>query len=443
MAKKKKKKTVLRTGELFFCVISLLIMIAIGLYFAGRSLYYYSKQNVKIREEAMTLNGMIMSTYKVTKEENGLHQDTDGYYFKGKVANNYVKYGNRLFRVIRINTDGTIKAISEDISATYMWGDKDSYKDSILNKWLDYNDLYYVGVYYNTLPNPEKYLVKTKYTEDTLDGSKVKTGKDKYSSYVTTLGIKDYSTADGKNSFININKSYWIIGHDKDNSNLYVDTDGSITPTTTYESYGVRAVITFKKNIEVTGGNGSADDAFNIKLGDDANKVGSYVKLGDDIWKVYFENKDTLRLHLDKVLYNSSYSDTGSIYDPKEFGSIAYKLNGEFINSKSYKNTIINDYYYTGEMSPDTDYDYIEFYHKSVLCKVGLLNIFDYHTDNMDNYFYMTTTSGVGSMIFVNHNDGTLEDASVQDSKGVVPVVTIKKASIKSGSGTKDDPYKI
>ena len=52
-------------------------------------------------------------------------------------------------------------------------------------------------------------------------------------------------------------------------------------------------------------------------------------------------------------------------------------------------------------MSPDTDYDYIEFYHKSVLCKVGLLNIFDYHTDNMDNYFYMTTTSGVGSMIFV------------------------------------------
>ena len=61
----------------------------------------------------------------------------------------------------------------------------------------------------------------------------------------------------------------------------------------------------------------------------------------------------------------------------------------------------------------------------------------------MDNYFYMTTTSGVGSMIFVNHNDGTLEDASVQDSKGVVPVVTIKKASIKSGSGTKDDPYKI
>ena len=445
MAKKKTKKTrkVIRGGEMFFCVISLLLMIALGLYFGGRSFYYYSKQNVKIREEAKTLNGMIMSTYKVTKEENGLHQDTDGYYFKGNISNNYVNYGNRLFRVIRINNDGTIKAISEDVAATFMWGNKDSYQESILKKWLDYNDLYYVGVYYNTLPNPNNYLVKTKYTEDTLDGSKVKNGKKEYENYVTTLGIKDYSNADGKNSFININKSFWIVGHDKDNSNLIIDSDGSITPATTYESYGVRAVITFKKNVEVTGGDGSVDSPFTIKLGEDANKVGSYVKLGDDIWKVYFENKDTLRLHLDTVLYNNIYSNTGSIYDPKEKNSIANRLNSEFIYSKSYKDIVINDYYYTGEISTDTDYDYIEFYHKSVYCKVGLLNIFDYHTDNMDNYFYMTTTSGVGSMIFVNHNDGTLEDASVKDTKGVVPVITIKKGSIKNGSGTKDDPYTV
>ena len=305
------------------------------------------------------------------------------------------------FRVIRINNDGTIKAISEDISATYMWGDKDNYKDSILNKWLDYNELYYVGVYYNTLPNPSNYLVKTKYTEDVLNASKVKEGKDKYESYVTTLGIKDYSNADGKNSFINIGKSFWIIGHDKDNSNLYVDTDGSINTTTTYESYGVRAVITFKKNVEVTGGNGSVDEPFVINLGNDANKVGSYVKLGDDVWKVYFENKDTLRLHLDKILYTSSYSDSGSLYDPVERGSLAAKLNGEFINSKSYKNVVIKDYY------------------------------------------YMTTTSTVCSMIFVNHNSGVLEDASVEDQKGVVPVITIKKASIKGGNGTKDNPYTV
>lgn len=441
--KTKKKKKVIKGGELFFCVISLLLMIVLCLYFGGRSLYYYSKQNVKLKEEAKTLNGMIMSTYKVTKDGDGLHQDTDGYYFKGSVSNNYVKFANRLYRVIRINNDGTIKVISEDINATYMWGDKTNYEDSILSLWLDYNNLYYVGVYYNTLPNPEKFLVKTKYTEDILDGSKVKAGKKNYENYITTLGIKDYSNADGKNSFMNINKSFWIIGHDKEEENLFVDTDGTISGTTTYESYGVRAVMTFKKNLEVTSGNGSVDEPFIINQGEDVNKVGSYVKLGDDTWKVYFENKDTLRLHLDNILYTSSYSKTNSLYNPKIKNSLAYKLNRDFINSKSYKDVVINDYYYTGEVSTDSDYDYVEFYHKSVLCKVGLLNIFDYHTDTLDDYFYMTTTSDVGSMIFVNHNDGSLEDASVEDQKGVVPVITIKKDSIKSGTGTKEDPFKI
>ncbi len=443
MARKKKKRKQIKGGELFFCVVSLLLMIALCLYFGGRSFYYYSKQNVKLKEEAQTLNGMIMSTYKITKEGDGLHQDTDGYYFKGSVSNNYVKFANRLYRVIRINNDGTIKVISEDNNANYMWGDKPNYKDSILNKWLDYNKLYYVGVYYNTLPNPEKFLVKTKYTEDILDGSKIKTGDKENEAYVTTLGIKDYSNADGKNSFLNINKAFWIMGHDNNKENLFADTDGSINTTATYEAYGVRAVFTFKKNLTVTTGNGSVDEPFVIDQGEDVNKVGSYVKLGNDTWKVYFENQDTLRLHLDNILYTSTYSKNNSIYNPKIKNSLAYKLNRDFINSKSYKDVVISDYYYTGEVSTDTDYNYFKYYQKSVLCKVGILNMFDYHTDNMDDYFYMTTTSDVGSMIFVHHSDGTLEDASVNDVKGVVPVITIKKASIKSGEGTKDNPYTV
>ena len=44
---------------------------------------------MKIKEEAQTLNGLIIQNNKVVqKDEVGLHQDTDGYYFKGKVENN-------------------------------------------------------------------------------------------------------------------------------------------------------------------------------------------------------------------------------------------------------------------------------------------------------------------------------------------------------------------
>ncbi len=57
--KKAKKKHLLGTKEFIFNFLSLVAMIGVGIYFGYRSLYYYSKQNVKIKEEAMTLNGLI------------------------------------------------------------------------------------------------------------------------------------------------------------------------------------------------------------------------------------------------------------------------------------------------------------------------------------------------------------------------------------------------
>ena len=88
----------------------MLIVIGIGIYFGGRSFYYYNVENFRVVEGNKTLNGSIINNNKVASgEAEGLHQDTDGYYFKGNVSNNYVKFSNRLFRVIGINKDGSVK----------------------------------------------------------------------------------------------------------------------------------------------------------------------------------------------------------------------------------------------------------------------------------------------------------------------------------------------
>ena len=58
--KKIKKKHIMGPIEFIFNFISLVFMLGVALYFGGRSLYYYSKQNVKIKEEAMTVNGLIV-----------------------------------------------------------------------------------------------------------------------------------------------------------------------------------------------------------------------------------------------------------------------------------------------------------------------------------------------------------------------------------------------
>ena len=68
-SKKKKKKSTHYYGpiEFSFNFISLVVVICIGLYFGGRSFYYYSLQNQKTRETAMTLNGLILSNNKLVK----------------------------------------------------------------------------------------------------------------------------------------------------------------------------------------------------------------------------------------------------------------------------------------------------------------------------------------------------------------------------------------
>ena len=88
------------------------------------------------------------------------------------------------------------------------------------------------------------------------------------------------------------------------------------------------------------------------------------------------------------------------------------------------------------------NYIYKNIYTDRVTCRVGLLNIFDYVSNNSFNdYFHMNTTSCVGSIQYSTNSNGLLEEADVTDLKHVVPVVSINSALIKSGDGTLNNPY--
>ena len=56
----------------------------------------------------------------------GLYETKDQYIFRGEVNNNYVKFQNsaKLFRIIRINEDGTIRLIEESGMDSMAWDDR-------------------------------------------------------------------------------------------------------------------------------------------------------------------------------------------------------------------------------------------------------------------------------------------------------------------------------
>ena len=445
--KKKKKRIPYGTFEFYYNVLSLLIVMGIGIYFGGRSFYYYSKLNSNFVAAQSTLNGTIINSNYVVTDGDGLHQDTDGYYYKGNIENNYVKYGNRFFRIIRINNDGSVKVVTDDIVTEFMWGEESDYQKSNLHGWLekkDKDDL--TGIYYDTLPYPTDFLVKTEYNIPVFDEKSIVDGKNTFKDYVTTLSVKDYSNANGKNSFLNISKYFWILGTDKDGENLYVDENGALLPGNLYESYGVRAVVTLKADSPIKSGNGTKQDPYVIDQGDKTNYVDSYVKLENDMWKVYAQYGKQLKMvHLNYVAedQNRKYSRTTSYFDPDEWGNIAWYLNKELAPALPYSGELEEFATFTGEVSGDTSLDYKNNYNNFTLAKMGLLNLFDYHNIDLDDYYLCNTTSSVGSLVNVYHNYGLLEEANVEDVKKIVVTTAISSDKLKEGDGSQSNPYRM
>ena len=445
---KKKTRHLIGIKEFIFNIVSLVFALSVVLYFGGRCFYYYSLQSQEKKAASMTLNGMILDTNPLVKEGDGLHQIKDGYMFKGNVSNNYVWFANRMFRVLGINKDGSVKVVSNDLVSIFMWGESDSYDKSNIRLWLTNTNDEHSGIYYKTIPKQKNYIKKTAYTIDSLKKDSIKNGKDKYSDSVVSLSLNDYVNAGGKSSFLNNGKLFYLLGFSSDKENLYVEEDGSIRTCDKLDAYGIRAVVTIKKNLAVSGGDGTESNPYVILQNNDTNHVDGYVKLGNDTWKVFEENGDTLKMYLNGYIANGdvirNYALYNNHFDYNEPGNIGNYLINDYLNSLSYRSVIVDNNYPIGEMSTETGYNYSNIYSNMLTGPVSMLNIFDYVSNNeLSDFFRNNTTSSIGTIQYVTYTNGTLEETEISEEKHIVPVISIKSSSIKGGNGSKDNPYVV
>ena len=131
----------------------------------------------------------------IDDKTNGIYSAKDdlgtSYYFRGNVTNNYVKFANKYWRIIRINGDGTIRMIYAGTSAHANGYDDSSANDmsigeSAFNSSSDDNT--YVGymfgtkgakTYANTHSNRTNSTIKT-VLDSWYDTNIVNTGNEKY-----------------------------------------------------------------------------------------------------------------------------------------------------------------------------------------------------------------------------------------------------------------------
>jgi len=453
--KKNTKKTPIGKKEYLFDVISLVIIILILLYFGIRSNYYYTKLNNK-STISNDLNTLILSSNPIKSSGAGLHQDKNGYYFYGNVKTNYVKYSNKLYRIVRINEDESISLITADNIANFMYNDN-NYLNSNIYIWLNQidsnvNNNNYTGVYINMLNDYKEKLVKTKYTIDAITkDNKISTGSESYEDYVSILSISDYIKAGSSKSYLNIGKYFYVLGQDSTGNNLLIDMDGEISTSDKTESYGVRAIITLKKDMVVSTGDGTLDNPYTIATSSN-NTSDQYINLGNDTWKITYDDGDVLRLKLaNYVKENDSdllhiYSDESTLFNVNDKDSLAEYLNIDYYKTLSYADKLESCDNYVGEISEDAGYNYLNIYNDVNFSKVTIPNLFDYNNNeglSYEKYPLINFKSSVNDMIYIYNNTGVVTETSITNENNVAAVICIKKDKIVGGNGTLSSPYTI
>ena len=284
--------------------LNLLVLFAIVGFYTYRLIKYYKIENGESEDSIVLLSDEIKKKRSYLDETKGLVFDekTGIYTYKGEVTDNYINYSGMMFRILNVDKDGNIKAVSEkNVTLLYPGFDK-GYKDSYINKWLNQSDKKYSGIFESNLVNTDELLTDTKFCSDVIDDVENITCEKEITDYkITLLSLADYRNSGGKSGFLNNGDTFNLGTLNKENLNYYVTNEGDIAihqKTTT--AITVKPVITIKAKTELIDGNGKEDTPYiieehTIETLQDVY-IGKLVKLNDLNYKVIGKVGDRVKV---------------------------------------------------------------------------------------------------------------------------------------------------
>lgn len=427
-----------------FNFISFIFILSCCIFYGTRFIKLYLKNKETENIEANSLVKVI----RENNTESDNFKEINGYeYFINNSDNNYLLYSNILWRIIKINDDNSITVIS-DQNLTYLaYGEYSTYDNSQIKKWLNTTDEDYTGILEKNLNKIDTYLQKTTTCLDIVDEvSNQECQKSNVHNYISLLSTTDYTNIGNKESFIINGTNFYLNNTNSENKVWYITDEGKLSTNNGTDIIGIRPVITIKSNIDYLDGNGSKEKPYTIEK--ENGLFGGYVKLGNDIWRIYQVNETEVRLMLNDYLkINNSnltyqYSKKNSYYDDYVSTSIAYYLNRTYLNSLSYKDKIKEVYWPNGIYSKD-DYNYINSLNKEINTKVALLSIGNIFLNNeLSNYHTMTQSESNGNYIYTIQSNKVYTKQIYQEIN-VIPTISIEKELLTKGNGTIDSPYEM
>lgn len=410
---------------IFFSI--LFILICIGIY-SSRFAYFYMKN--KHKDNKKTIAQIIKNNNVSNKNFKMI---SSAYYFTNDSNNNYFLYSGILYRIIKIDKDENIVMISDDSVTSLALGKNTQYSKTEVNKWLN-------NVYSKNLTKDN--LTSTNVCLDNLNKPNNSECKKRKKYDIGLLNIQDYINTGSTKSFINNEQIFYLSQTNKSNEIWYSDETGKLGSSDGTEIYGIKPVITLSKDTLIKDGDGTKEKPYTVN---EENYFGKYVKLGNDLWRIYDINNNDLKLSLNNKLTDTyAYSNKDYNYSLIDRTSLAYYLNTTYLNSLTYQDKIKESTYSNSFYGEDNDFNYEETLNKTITAKIGLLSIGNIiFNKELNNYSLMTGTNTDGSLTYIVSSDGTLSVDSTTSELNIVPCITIDKSILTKGKGSIDEPFEM
>lgn len=418
--------------QLVFVIISILFILGCCIFYGSRLIKYYKIYNPTNEkgEKVDLLGSTILANTSVATEGNGLYKDSVNYVFKGNEVDNYVKYKNQLWRIIKVYQDGSTEMVLDSAHNILMFNSTHStYKDSDIKSYL--NDFYIRQLDVSDLAN-------VVYCEDIVnDVTKITCDKSVDTDYVRLLGINDFINSKiNEQTFINVNENVWLYNTSDDK--VWNTNGTNISNGDANSNFLVKPVIRLKNSMPLLGGKGTKENPYVVDNTNKEPQIGSVVKLGEDTFNIIKIEDKKAYIALNKNINTTFRFDTGTnVYNPENASSAASYLNNSYLNSLSYKDSLVEGTFYTGAYTTS----YKDVTKSKVNAKVGMLSILDPQVGSVDSRYYLITGAEDGFAYYNNY--GILSKSKITISREIRPVLVIELDKLKVGEGTMEVPYSM
>ena len=257
--------------------------------------YYLYRPNLDCGEDYKTvgLTEQIKKDNPITSENDGLYEIGENLVFRGEKVNNYVSFSGKLWRIIRINNDGSLRLLEDDIVYTGVWDDRynidkesstgiNNFDKSRLKDGLDkiYNEMNDV---FNEKTKSQivfkNLCIGKRYIEETDNSGNVECSTvteprpiglmqsnefmvaslDPNCTYSTDAQCSNY------NYLADYTKSTWTLNADAANTHRAYKFSGGYVSSMASNESGFRLVINLSDNINYTKGNGTLENPYVVE----------------------------------------------------------------------------------------------------------------------------------------------------------------------------------